>query len=137
MIAASIAVIAPGVLLYLFASCCRSVLASCSVMELSEQAREVTGIDRRAAPGDEFERLFTLAQLCPFRLGDQGCLRAVAVYYAMLSLLGTLFGLLLPSAADRVERERGRCSYFAAVTLDRRITYSRMLWAEQMIDRRA
>ncbi len=135
MIAASIAVIAPGVLLQLFVSYCRSVLATCSVTQLSEQAREVTGIDSRAAHGDEFERVFALAQLCPLHLGDQGRLRAVAVYHAMLSFLRAHFGPLFPSVANWVERERGRCSYFAAVTLDRRITYSRTLWAEQMVDR--
>jgi hypothetical protein len=40
-----------------------------------------------------------------------------------------------PRFAGWVEQERKSCSYFAAVALDRRISYSRDLFTQQITDR--
>ena len=135
MIAALILAISVAAMLQFFVSYCRSVIAACRKMELSEQAREVTGIENRLVPGDEFHRLVQLVRLCP-ELGDDGNeLRAVRGYYSLLSLLRAAFGRLAPQVALWAEREREGCAYFAAVALDRRIAYSRALVARQMSNR--
>ncbi len=132
MIAALILVISVAALLQFFVSYCRSVIAASSKRNLSEHAREVAGIENRIVRGDEFERLLQLVRLCP-EPGDDGReLRAVRSYFGLLSLLRSSFGRLAPGVASWAEREREGCAYFAAVALDRRITYSRDLMAEQM-----
>jgi hypothetical protein len=39
---------------------------------------------------------------------------------------------MVPSLAAWTESERGQCTYFAAVALDRRIAFSRDMFAQQM-----
>ncbi len=135
MIAALICVISLAALLQFFVSYCRSLIAAYSRAELSEQVREVTGIEGGTVAGDEFERLLRLARLCPERGGDRGEIRAVGVYYGLLNLVRAIFRSIAPGLSGWVELERQHCSYFAAVTLDRRIAYSRDLLAQQMPDR--
>jgi len=76
-----------------------------------------------------------LAGLCPEPGGDGTNLRAVRCYYRMLSLLRRVTAALAPRVAGWAEVERQGCAYFAAVTLDRRIAYSRTLLAQQMYNR--
>ncbi len=135
MIAALILVISVAALLQFFVSYCRSVIASSSRKNLSEHAREVTGIENHIVRGDEFERLVQLVRICP-EPGDDGReLRAVRSYFGLLSLMRAAFGRLAPDVANWAEREREGCAYFAAVALDHRIAYSRDLMAEQMSNR--
>lgn len=136
MMAALLVFIASAALFEFFVSYCRCLLAACSKRELSLEALQVTGIENCAARGDEFTRLFRLANLCPERRGDNAGFPAVSAYHRMLSLLQGASREVVPRLADWAERERVRCSYFAAGVLDRRIAYSRELWAEQIADRR-
>ncbi len=130
----TLAVLTPAVtLLLLFVAYCRSLLASTSSAELSERARSVTGIQDGIAPASEFARLRALAKLCPARGNDENRLGAVSTYYHLLTALQTLTSPLSHTLADRAERERWRCSYFVALTLDRRIADTRKMWSEQMI----
>ncbi len=92
------------------------------------------GIEDRAAPGDEFKRLLQIANRCLEPKGDKARFRSVGTYYGALNLLRALSGAVAPGVADWTERERARCAYFATVTLDRRIAYTRALWAQQMLD---
>jgi hypothetical protein len=117
----------------LFVAYCRSLLASFSAVELSEHGRSVTGIQDRLAPAYEFARLRALASLCPARGNDESLLRAVSTYFHLLTAFEFLTSPLSRSLASRAERERGLCSYFVAVTLDRRIAHTRKMWSEQMI----
>jgi hypothetical protein len=39
---------------------------------------------------------------------------------------------IIPALVPWTEMERGQCTYFAAVTLDRRIAFSRDMLAQQM-----
>lgn len=135
MIAALICVISVAALLQFFVSYCRSLIAAYSKLELSEQVREVTGIESRTVAGDEFDRLLQFVRLCPARGDDGTKIRAVGAYYSLLNLIRTAFRSLGPGLASWAERERQHCSYFAAVALDRRIAYSRDLLAQQMADR--
>ena len=131
MIAAFIGILSLGVLLQFLVSYCRSVLAASGKIELSERVREVAGVGRRSVTAGDFERFLQLVHLCPDYEADQTELRAVGVYYSLLRALGRVSGVVSPRVAGWAERERQSCSYFAAVALDRRISYNRGLFAQQ------
>jgi len=54
------------------------------------------------------------------------------VYYALLDAMNKAFRPMSLAVARWAEAERESCSYFAAVALDRRISYSRELLAQQI-----
>jgi hypothetical protein len=118
-------------LLQFFFSYCHSLIAESRRYELSSQVCEVAHIQVRATHGDEFKRLLQLIAVCPASGGDRNQLGAVSVYYDLLGLARGLIGWVVP-VARWIESERCGCSYLAAVLLDRRITRSRILMAQQM-----
>ncbi len=132
--AALVVLIAVVTVLQVFVSYCRSLLATYSAVKLSEQGRELTGIGKDSGDASDFKRLVQLARLCPEPKGDRVGVQAVGAYYRTLDLLHAAFRRHGPRVVKWTERERARCAYFAAVVLDRRIAYSRALWAEQMND---
>ena len=134
MIAALIFVVAIAGFLQFFVSYCRSLIAAYERVDLSGQAREVTGISDHQVAGQEFGRLLQLVRMCP-EPGDDGReIGAVRAYFKLLTMARALFKQIAPSLEQRLERERGSCAYFAAVALDRRIAHSRGLMAEQLAD---
>lgn len=135
MIAALICVISVVVLLQFLISYSRSVIAAYRKSELSEQLREVVGIEDQRVGSEEFERLTQLLRLCPQKANDRTSVRVVGFYYGLLGMLRATARALAPQVSQWAERERAGCSYFAAVALDRRIAYSRGLLAQQMLDR--
>ncbi len=132
IIAALICVISLALLLQFFVSYCRSVIASSRKAELSDRVCEVAGIQGQTVQGDEFARLVQLLHMCPGRGDDAGELRAVAIYFALLDTVRAVFRPMSAAVARWAETERESCSYFAAVVLDRRISYSRELLAQQI-----
>ncbi|MCI0624302.1 MAG: hypothetical protein L0387_22100 [Acidobacteria bacterium] len=132
MIPALILVISAATLLQFFVSYCRSLVASSAGADLSEDARELTGIRHRTAAAEEFPRLMLLVGLCPEHGDDRFEVRAVRGYYLLLSLARGLLRRILPGAAEWTESERRGCAYYAAVALDRRIAFSRELMAQQV-----
>lgn len=134
MIATLIFALSFMALLQFFVFYCRSVIASSRTEMLSAQARDVTGISGAHVGGDEFERILELVQLCPKLRADRNDIRAVHLYYGLLSFLRATVAKLLPHLNAWTEQERGGCAYFAAVALDRRIAFSRNLMAQQMSD---
>ncbi|MGH9715007.1 MAG: hypothetical protein ACRD5M_17060 [Candidatus Acidiferrales bacterium] len=135
MMAALICVISIVAFLQFFVSYCRSVLASSRKVQLSDRVREVAGIDKQNVAAADFQRLLQLVRLCPERGDDQTEIRAVGTYYGFLHVVGRASNSLIPSVAAWSERERQSCSYFAAVALDRRISYSHDLLSQQSGDR--
>ena len=131
MIASLIFVISFLTLLQFFVSYSRSVIAELRGHELSEQARELCGLTARTVAGDQFRRLQQLIALCPEPGGDGFEVRAVALYFRLLGLVRNLLSGVIPSAAPWIEAERGGCAYAAAVVLDRRIAYNRMMMTQQ------
>jgi hypothetical protein len=119
-------------LLQFFVSYCHSLIAESLGYELSEQAREISGVTAHSARGDQFRRLVQLIALCPEPGGDRRQVRAVSLYFRLLGLVHMLFGWTEPGVAKWIDSERGGCAYVAAVVLDRRIAYSRVLMAQQM-----
>ncbi|HXW18183.1 MAG TPA: hypothetical protein VEJ39_07755 [Candidatus Acidoferrales bacterium] len=132
IIAVLICVISLALLLQFFVSYCRSVIASSRKAALSDRVCEVAGIQDHKLRGEEFARLVQLLHLCPGRGDDRGELRAVAMYYALLDALKAALRPLSASVARWAESERESCAYFAAVVLDRRISYSRELLAQEI-----
>ncbi|MGA7916134.1 MAG: hypothetical protein WCA00_12920 [Candidatus Acidiferrales bacterium] len=135
MIAALICVISIAAFLQFFVSYCRSILASSRKFELSERVREVTGIADHDVAADDFNRLLQLVRLCPERGDDRSEIRAVGTYYSLLAVVNRASRSMVPALAAWTEQERQNCSYFAAVALDRRISYSRDLFTQQISDR--
>jgi hypothetical protein len=133
MIPALICVISIAAFLQFFVSYCRSILAASRKVELSARVREVTGLASQDVASDDFDRLLQLVRLCPERGDDHAEIRAVGTYYGMMNLLRRV--PLAPGLAAWAEQERRSCSYFAAVALDRRISYSRDLFIQQVADR--
>jgi hypothetical protein len=131
MMATIIFVVSVATLLQFFVSYCRSLVAASAREPLSADVQKVTGIDT-AATGRDFAKVMQFLQLCPGRPEDRGEVRSVHFYFDLLNLLGRTFARLIPASCSWIEGERGRCAYFAAVALDRRIAFSRDLLAAQM-----
>lgn len=134
MIAALICVISIAALLQFFVSYSRSVIAAYQKSELSEQVREVAGIDGERVRSEQFGQLVQLVRLCPQKNDDQSDMAVVRVYYRLMGWLGVAARSIAPGIYKWAESERTSCTYFAAVALDRRIAYSRALLAQQMSD---
>jgi hypothetical protein len=130
MTATLILCVSLAALLQFFVFYCRSVLASVRGKALSADVREVTGINPVAIGGDDFGRIVQLVQLCPETEREGSEFRAVRAYYHLMSLVRFALRNLAPAAAGWVEAERKACAFFAAVTLDRRISQSRRLMAQ-------
>lgn len=132
MIAALIFVVSFAVLLQFFVSYSRSIIAAYRKSELSEQVREVVGIEGQQVGSEEFGRLVQLVRLCPQKGDDHADLRVIGLYYRMLGVLRRIAQSLSPKVFQWAEQERMDCTYFVAVALDRRIAYSRDLLAQQV-----
>jgi hypothetical protein len=135
MIAALIFVISVATLLQFFVLHCRAILAHSCAIELSDRVRDLTGITNQHVAAGEFYRLLQLVRLCPERGDDRKEIRVVRAYYAFLAILRRATHAVLPTIAAWTESEQRGCSYFAAVALDRRISYSRDLFSQQVADR--
>lgn len=131
MMAALILAFSLLTLLMFFVSYCRSLTASSMHTSLSEDVRDVTGIQVRAA-GRDYARVIQILQLCPDRPEDRSSLQIVAAYYSFLNLLDQGFAKLFPAVRAWAEEERAGCAHFAAVALGRRIALNREMLAQQV-----
>ena len=131
MMAAIILVCSLAFMLQFFVSYCRSLIAASIKHPLSAEVQDVTGI-KNAATGEDFDRVVQLLQLCPDRPEDRGGIQAIGAYFGLLSFMRSSVARIIPSLLAWTETERGQCTYFAAVTLERRIAFSRDMFAQQM-----
>jgi len=131
MMAAIILVCSVVLFLQFFVFYCRSLIAASSRQALSAEVKDVTGI-QRTARGEDFQRVMQLLQLCPERPEDRNGIQAVGVYFRLLNLLKSTVARMAPSMQVWTESERGQCAYFAAVALERRISFSRDMLSQQM-----
>ena len=133
MIAAVILIISVAAMLQFFISYCRSLIAASARQPLSVETQDVTGISSRvAARSADYRRVMQLLQLCPERPNDRGGIRAVEFYFHLLTIFRATFGHLIPSLRPWTEMQGAQCAYFAAVALDRRIAFSRDVYASQI-----
>jgi hypothetical protein len=131
MMAAFIFVVSVIIFLQFFVFYCRSLIAVSSKQRLSAEVLDVTGI-QRAASGEDFNRVMQLLQLCPERPEDRYGIQAIGAYFRLLNFLRSTIAQLVPSMQAWTELERAHCTYFAAVALERRISFSRDMLAQQM-----
>lgn len=131
MIAALFLVASIVLLLQFFVSYCRSLIAASVKHELSAEVRDVTGLSTSTS-GEDFARVIQLLFLCPDRPEDRSDVRLVSTYFRLMNFVGGTLARVAPSVQAWTERERSQCTYFAAVTLDRRIAFSRDLLAQQI-----
>jgi hypothetical protein len=132
MIPSIICTVSVATFMQLMAAYCRSILASCRRVELSDRVREVAGFRGDSIGVSDFGRLLQLVHLCPERGDDHGDIRAVGAYFKVLRGLNRITSSMVPQIAAWTNRECENCSYFAAVALDRRISYSRDLFTQQL-----
>jgi hypothetical protein len=130
MMAALIFVVSLATLFMFFISYCRSMVASAAQHELSEEVRDVTGINPVASARD-YDRVMQLMQLCPENPDDRSRLRAVDLYFSFLKMGQQIFRRMVPSMKSWTEHEQASCAYYAAVALDRRISFNREMLAQQ------
>lgn len=118
-------------LLQFFVSYSRSLIAASIKQPLSAEVRDVTGIPTTAS-GEDFARVIQLLDLCPERPQERGHIRAINAYFQLLTFLRSTVARIIPALVSWTEMERGQCTYFAAVALDRRIAFSRDMLAQQI-----
>ncbi len=131
MMAALILVFSAAAMLQFFISYCRSLIATSAKQVLSAEVKDVAGIQTMAS-GDDFKRVMQLLHLCPARPEDRNGVQAIGVYFSLLNFLRATLARIVPSMRAWTESERGQCAYFAAVTLERRISFSRDMLAQQI-----
>ena len=131
MMAAFILVCSIIFLLQFFISYCRSLIAASAREQLSQEVREVTGMDRPATE-EEFARVLQLLRLCPERPEERGEISLIRAYFRMLGIVRSTMARVVPSLERWASAERGQCTHFVAVVLGRRIAFSRNLFAQQM-----
>lgn len=131
MMAGIIFVCSVVLFLQFFVFYCRSLIAVSAKQPLSPEVQEVTGIQRTAS-GEDFKRVMQLLQLCPERREDRNGIQAIGIYFRLLNLVLATVARFTPSMEAWTESERGQCTYFAAVALERRISFSRDMLAQQM-----
>jgi len=130
MMAAFILAFSLLTLLMFFVSYCRSLTASTLHAPLTAEVLDVTGIQAKAS-GRDFAKVVQLLQLCPDRPEEGSRLQVVSAYYSFLNLLEQSVAKMVPAVGDWAEAERAGCAHFAAVTLGRRIAFSREMLAQQ------
>lgn len=118
-------------LLQFFISYCRSLIAASIKQPLSAEVRDVTGIPNNAS-GDDYARVVQLLDLCPERPEERGHIRAINAYFGLLNFVRATLAKIIPALVTWTEMERGQCTHFAAVTLDRRIAFSRDMLAQEI-----
>lgn len=113
-----------------FISYCRSILTLAGRVELSERARNAAGIPTPQPEEQEFDRLLELAELCPVQGKGIPETGAIVAYHCALGVLRDLAAGKSGALAKWVDCERGRCTYFAAVVLDQRLSFTQDLLRE-------
>jgi hypothetical protein len=120
MIASLVFLFSLGALAQFAIAYCRTLLLAYNKVELSQRVREVTGIGNTLAPSD-FQRLLQFVRLAPPLADDATEIRVVSIYFRLARVTGALASPLSRQVSRWFENELARCSYFAAVTLDRRL----------------
>jgi hypothetical protein len=132
MIAALVLLISCAATVELFAAYCRSILASTRNCILSDQARTVAMLAGNRVPADQFGPVMRLVKMCPELNSDSGNVAAVETYFRAVTAAANAARRVGWNLGNWAERERSSCAFFAAVALDRRISGSRDLLAQQM-----
>lgn len=105
MTAVLILVFSSVALFQFFMSYCRSVIAASGALPLSEQVREVTGVQGREISSGEFDRLLQLTSLCPESGDDHRAISAIRAYFRILTFARGAFSKVVPGIVSWTETE--------------------------------
>ncbi len=100
---------------------CRTLLALYEKVGLSSRVEQVAGLTCGQIEPAEFSRLMMLVHVAPDPADDAAEIKAVSAYYGFLTVLEWVASSFSTSATHWCNAELARCTYFAAVTLDRRL----------------
>ena len=100
---------------------CRTLLATYLKVELSGKLQKDMGLNADTIEPREFDRLMGLVRVAPDPGDDSMEITAVSLYYWFIRLAAAIASPLHAGASKWCRCELARCSYFAAVTLDRRL----------------
>lgn len=100
---------------------CRSLLETYEKVALSSRVEQVAGLNSGQIESAEFSRLMMLVRVAPDPGDDGAEIKAVRAYYGFVSAFEWVASLFSARATEWCDAELARCSYFAAVTLDRRL----------------
>lgn len=100
---------------------CRTLLETYSKVALSGKVEKVIGLTVDSIAPREFDRLMVLVRVAPDPGDDAMEIVAVGFYYRALRIARAFLSTLSAGASQWCDGELARCSYFAAVTLDRRL----------------
>ncbi len=113
-----------------FISYCRSLLTAAGRIELSPRVMNAADLPTQKPEEAEFERLLELAELCPVPGRGTPETGAIVAYHSALGVLRHLAAGRSRGVDLWVDRERSRCTYFAAVVLDQRMAFTQDLLRE-------
>jgi hypothetical protein len=100
---------------------CRTLLAAYSKVGLSGKMEMMMGLTVDTIAPREFDRLMVLVRVAPEPGDDTTEITAVSLYYRIMGMAAAISSLGSEGASNWCHNELARCSYFAAVTLDRRL----------------
>jgi len=121
MISALILACCIGAAAQFFFAYCRTTLSACDALALSDNTKKIAGLRGNSLDPSEFHRLLGLARMAGVPAMDTAQIRAVKSYYRILSFAERHLSSHSPRALQWIEHELSRCSWFAAVLLDRRL----------------
>jgi len=121
MIAACILVLSAGATVQFALAYCRTLLLAYSKVELSPLALRVAKVSSESCEPDEFYRVMCLARLAQTTRDDAAEIHSISAYYRLVEIAGYVVAPFSRVANTWIRQELSRCTYFAAVTLDRRL----------------
>ncbi len=124
MIAICILLMSFGALAQFVVAYCRTLLLTYAKVDLSPRALEVAGLSAETCYPNEFNRVMALVRLAGNPHDDASEIRAVTAYYRVMGIAGRALAPFSRATKGWIQQELSRCTYFAAVTLDRRLVPS-------------
>jgi len=121
MIPSIIFVLSLGALGQFAFSYCRTLLITYGKLPISERVQEIAGATADGFAGSDFDHLLQLLRFAPDVKADKAQMRAVTAYFRLTRLASKLVSPLSREASQWFQAELSRCTYFAAVSLDRRL----------------
>jgi|HubBroStandDraft_6_1064221.scaffolds.fasta_scaffold05812_2 hypothetical protein len=121
MIAACILVMSVGAMLQFALAYCRTLLVAYSKVELSPLTLQVAKLSSESFEPDEFYRVMCLARMAQPNRDDAAEIHSISAYYRLVEFIGYIVAPFSRTARAWIRQELSRCTYFAAVTLDRRL----------------
>jgi len=101
---------------------CRSLLLAYAKVEVSEHTLQLAGLIGEIFRPHEFARLMALIDMQESPGDDTFEIRTIKLYHDLLMSFRILLSPMGCCASIWLDRELSRCTHFAAVTLDRRLS---------------